>query len=794
MVKVLHLKLVRELYRAKGLLLLISSIIAVGVTCFVAMQSAYHNLSDAKHRYYRQCRMADFWIDLKKAPLAELQVLRQIPGVTELHSRIHFEATVDLEGFAEPVNGIVLSLPDHHESVINGVVLRQGDYFSNQRRAEVIINEKFAREHKIYPGNSVHLLLNNRRQELFVVGTAIGSEFTYLVGAGSLVPDPVHFGVFYVKRSFAEEVFDFEGAANQVVGRLAPEARARVGEVLRSAERKLDAYGVFAATPLDRQVSNQFLSSEINGLGAIATVIPAIFLTVAALVLNILINRMARRQRIVVGTLKALGYADQQIFRHFLCYGLSVGVLGGVLGSGLGYLSSTGMTHVYRYYFEFPDLRSGFYWYTHAIGVLVSLVCAVLGSVHGSRTMLRMRPAEAMRPEPPRRGGMIGLERIMGSSWRRLSATWRMALRSLFRHRFRTATGLFAAMMGAGLLVTGFMMTEAQNFLVDFQFHREARSDIDLGFRDERGLEALAEVRRLPGVDHAEPLLAVACTFVNGPYRRQGGVTGLQAGARLTVPRNEEGEPIRIPASGIVVTRRLAQILHVSAGSQVTLIPVKGERRPVDVAITRIADSYMGMAAYADIEFLSQLIGESMAISGAQLVTDRKQEHLVLLYRELKQLPGVRSIQSRRDMIENLTETLLANQFVFIGILVVFSGVIFFGSIVNASLVSLAERQREVATFCALGYSHRQVGGMFLRESMLTNLTGSLLGLPAGYGLTWLTCMSYDTDIIRLPVVTANWVWITTMSTAVVFALLAHGVVQWSIWKMDYLEALKVKE
>ena len=105
--KVLHRKLVRELYRSQGLLLLIASIIAVGVTCFVAMQSAFHNLNEAKKRYYRQCRMADFWIDLKKAPLPELARLNAIPGVTEMDTRIQFQAAVDLEDFVEPVKVVM---------------------------------------------------------------------------------------------------------------------------------------------------------------------------------------------------------------------------------------------------------------------------------------------------------------------------------------------------------------------------------------------------------------------------------------------------------------------------------------------------------------------------------------------------------------------------------------------------------------------------------------------------------------------------------------------------------------
>ena len=791
--KVLERKLARDLYSSKGLLLAITSIIAVGAMCYVTMLSAYHNLNQAKERYYRQCRMADFWIELKKVPESELDAVAKLPGVTEIRSRIQFLATVDLENVEQPVNGLVLSLPARRQPLINGIVLRQGGYFTDRRENEVIVNDSFARQHGLYPGRPIHLLLNNRRQELFIVGTAISSEFTYLLGPGALIPDPEHFGVFYVKRQFAEEVFDFEGAANQVMGRLAPDAHQAVDQVLRRAETLLDAYGVFTTTPLRLQASNQFLTSEIGGLRAFATVIPTIFLAVAALVLNVLMTRLARQQRTVVGTLKALGYSDAQVFVHFLKFGISVGVVGGLVGSVLGYALSAGMTEVYQQYFEFPDLGSGFHGYTHAVGMSVSLACALLGSLYGARSMLRLQPAEAMRPEPPRRGGAIWLERFR-TVWNQLSSSWRMALRSVFRNRIRTLAAVFAAAMGAGLLVTGFMMIEAQHFLLDFQYHRVIRSDIDLAFHDQRGDDAWDEVRRLPGVDHAEPVLEVACTFVNGPYRRKGGVTGLLPDARLTVPRNATGQRIDLPGTGLVVTRRLAEILHVSTGDTITMIPSIGQRRPVEIRIAKVADSFIGMAAYADIRYLSRLMDEPFAMSGAQLLTNSDPQALSELYRELKQTPGVQSINARRDIVNNLTETLLQNQFVFIGTLVVFSGVIFFGSILNASLVNLAERQREVATFRALGYGPWQIGGIFLRESLITSLAGTLLGLPAGYYLTELTALSYDSDLIRLPVISAPWVWGDTLALAMLFTLLAHAIVQRSIFRMDYLEALKVKE
>ena len=691
--RVLDRKLLRELYHSKGLLLAITSIIAVGVTCFVSMQSAYQNLSLAQKDYYRQCRMADFWIDVKKAPLAEIAALADIAGVQQIHSRIQFAATVDLENIAKPLNSLVISLPDRPQSIINDIVLKNGDYFTSRRDNEVLVNHSFAREHGIYPGQWIHLLLNNRRQELFVVGTAISSEFTYLLGPGALVPDPQNFGVFYLKQSFAEDVFDFAGAANQVVGVVAPGSGRSIDDILQDAENQLDLFGVAQTTPLKLQVSNQFLTGEIQGLGATATIIPAIFLVVAALVLNVLITRLARQQRTVIGTLKALGYTDWQVFSHFLKFGLSVGIVGGLLGSLFGYLSATGMTLVYRQFFEFPDLRSGFYWYTHVVGISVSLLCSVFGSLHGARAMLKLQPAAAMRPEPPKAGGRIWLERF-AAFWSSLSSHWRMSLRGIFRNRLRTSAGLFAAAMGAALLFAGFMMTEIQHFLIDFQFRRILRSDIDLSFADERGDDAWDEVKRLPGVDLAEPQLNIGCTFVNGPYRRKSGITGMLADARLTVPRDTRNDPIPIPETGLVMTRRLAEILHVEPGDTVTVIPVIGERRPVETVVTRVADSYMGLASYAEINYLSRLLNGDFTMNGAQLLINRIPDDRARLYRQLKETPGVQAVAARQDMMDNLNETLLQNQFVFIGLLIAFSGVIFFGSIVNSSMVSLAERQR----------------------------------------------------------------------------------------------------
>jgi len=786
-------KLIGELRTSKGLILAITCLVGVGVMCFIYMRSAYNNLNQAKEQYYSQCRMADFWIDVKKAPLSELAELARLPGISEIRARIHSFATVDLDRIEEPLNGLVLSLPDRQRPVINDVVLKRGGYFTGRRRNEAIVNDSFARRHGLFPGQWVRLILNNRREEMLVVGTAVSSEFVYLVGPGNITPDPEHFGVFYIPQSYAEEVFDFDGAANQVVGLLAPEVRDRPDEVLRRAERQLADFGVFTTTARKDQASNHFLSDEIKGLGTFASFLPTIFLAVAALVLNVLMVRLIDQQRSTIGTLKALGYTNREIFSHFVKYGSLIGLTGGLLGCAWGYGMAEFITSLYRRFFEFPNLSNHFYPELYIEGLAISLACSLVGSVHGARIALRLQPAEAMRPRPPSAGGRIWLERFSGI-WRRLGFGWRMVLRNVMRHRLRTTVGIFAAAMGAGIMTTGFMLRAGVQFIVDFQFNQIMRSDYDLTFKDERSAESGDEARRLVGVDRAEPLWDVACDFFNGPYHHKAGITGLTDGAVLTIPRDAAGRPLRVPRFGLLMTRKLAQLLHVGPGDTVEIEPIKGLRRRRTVPIAEIADSYVGLSVYADIHYLSRLIDEELAVSGVQMTVDPRPAVQSALFRQLKELPSLQSFNARQNVIRNVSDTVIKTQAIFIGLLVVFSGVIFLASLLNTSLISLAERRREVATLRVLGYTPWQIGGYFFRESMVITVLGTLLGLPMGYGLCVLVTAKFDTELFRFPLISPPIVWIQTWILAIFFGFLSHMAVQRAIHGMDWREELNVKE
>ncbi len=793
MVRSLDRKLLRELRRSPGLLLAIASIITIGVMMFVYMRSTFYNLNTAKSHYYAQGRMADFWIDVKKAPLTELNALADLQGVVEIRSRIQFFATVDLPQVAKPLNGLVLSLPDRRRSLINDIHLVRGSYFTDRRDNEVIVNDAFARRRGIQPGDWIHLILNNRRQELFVAGTAISCEFVYSLAPGAFVPDPEHFGVFYLKRRYAEEVFDFDGAANQVVGRLAPPLRDRPAEFFRRAEQVLHPFGVISKIGRRDQASHRFLSDEIRGLGVFAAYMPAIFLAVAALVLNVLISRLTEQQRTVIGTLKAIGYSNRAIFFHYLKFGMAVGLLGGLAGVIAGYFMARWVTDLYTHYFEFPELTNRFQPLVYLLAMSISLLFALAGSIFGARKAVRLQPAEAMRPKPPQAGHAVWLERVP-FLWEPLSFSWRMVVRLIIRHRLRTSVGMFAAAMGAGLLTCGFMLSAAMVFLVDFQYSQIIRSDFDLSLAEEKNEAALDEALRLPGVDYAEPVLYVAGTFRHGPYQRKGAVTAIRQAARLTVPHDKQRQAIQVPDVGFVMSRKLAEILHVNVGDIITFQPTRGLQRPRQVPVARIAEGYLGMSVYAEMAFVSRLIDEELAINSLQLKTNPAPLAKAALYRELKHLPTLQAVNERADVIRNLDINYIEVQNIFIGLLTLFAGVIFFGSILTASIIGLAERQREVATLQVLGHTPWQIGGLFLRESGLVNLTGAIIGLPLGYLLTQLLAWYYDTELFRFPVIWSNEIVAKTLLLAMSFTLLAHLVVQRNVHRTNWVEALNVKE
>ncbi len=657
----------------------------------------------------------------------------------------------------------------------------------------MFLDQQFAAAHHLRPGDRIKVLMVDRQHDLLVVGTAMSPEFVMLIPpAGGLAPDPARYGVLYLPLKFLQDSGNLEGAYNEIVGMAEDTSRPALAYTLERAKEKLDPYGVTYATQFRDESSVSVLRDELASLKTTAAILPVIFLAVAALVLNIMIGRLVVQQRSVIGTFRALGISRGAVIRHYLGFGVVVGTVGGLAGLALGTWLQGAMLKLYRVFFAIPEIDRHFHAAIMASGVFISLFFAMSGTFKSSLRASRLEPAEAMHPPPPERGGKILLEKAH-FLWLRLAFRWKLILRSIFRNPFRSLVSIFASAIATALLLGSLSNYDGLLYLMNYHFDKLAHEDISIALREPRGAKVIREVKLLPTVSTDEPQLVVACDFKNGPFSKRTQVSGLPSDNRLYTPLDRMGRTLAIPDRGIILTRKLAEILHAQEGDVISMRPLIGRRDKARVPVVRVVDSFLGLSAYCDLRYLSALLGEEW-VTNSVLATTFQGSLRDSLMRELQRRPLVIGVSERERSLHRMEETIGGFMKSFIVVMVLFAGIIAFGSIFNTALVSLSERQREVGTLRVLGYTSTEVTRIFSGESFLLNTVGVGIGLILGVGLAYLLSAAYDTELYRFPVI----IYVSRVATVAIAMLilvgLAQGMIYLAIRGLDWLEVLKVKE
>jgi putative ABC transport system permease protein len=508
--------------------------------------------------------------------------------------------------------------------------------------------------------------------------------------------------------------------------------------------------------------------------------------------MNVLMNRMVAQQRSIVGVLKAQGVSTAAIARHYLAAGAFIGAIGGLGGIALTLSIQGPYTSLYAQFYKIEFLRARFYPDLHLLGVGISALFASAGALKAALRAARLQPALAMRPPEPERGGRIFIERA-AFVWNRLSFSWRLVLRAVFRNPFRSGVSLIAVLLSTSLIVTAFNMVDSLDYLMEYQFKVLQREDVTVTLRDPRGVGGPHELAGAAGMALVEPQLNVICDLVNGARSKRLSVSGLPRDHTLFNPMDEKGRPISIPAEGLVLGKKTAEVLGVEVGDTVSLRPLIGERKTVEAPVVGIAEVFFGLAAYADIAYLSRLLGEEWAANS--LLADRFGEgDWEATYAELKERPTVVAVTRRERAFEQMESTFGETQGMMIGIMVLFAGLIAFGSVLNTALVSLSEREREVGTFRVLGFTPGEVAAILRGEQAFLSVFGIALGLWGGVLLSHLISAAYNTELYRFPVVIRGWRLVQASLLMAGFIAAAQLLIRRFIGRIDWLDAIKINE
>jgi len=301
--RALHRKLLRDFVGLKGQMAAIGVVIAAGVMTLLISLSTLDALQLTRARYYQDYKFADVFADLKRAPDGLIERLREIPGIDYLETRVRAPVRIDVAGFADPVRGDAVSIPDGSQPELNRLHIREGRLPLAGRSDEVAVSEPFARAHGLRPGDSLRAIIRGGYEELTIVGIALSPEFVYQVGPADLLPDHARYAVLWMNRRALANAFAMEGAFNNVV--LTLHAGTSEQRVIEALDLLLDRYGGVGAYGREDQNSHRFLSEEIDQLRVMASILPTIFLGVAAFLLHLLLNRIFRLQREQTEVLKA---------------------------------------------------------------------------------------------------------------------------------------------------------------------------------------------------------------------------------------------------------------------------------------------------------------------------------------------------------------------------------------------------------------------------------------------------------------------------------------------------------
>jgi putative ABC transport system permease protein len=425
-------------------------------------------------------------------------------------------------------------------------------------------------------------------------------------------------------------------------------------------------------------------------------------------------------------------------------------------------------------------------------GLALTAGAALLGASLAIRSTVRLAPAEAMRPLAPARYRATLLERA--GLDRLVPPAARMVLRELERRPLRAALSVVGIAAAAALLVLSTFSYGSVQRLMNVQFGLSQREGVQLALFEPRDTAALAELEHLPGVLHAEPLRGVPVRLRAGPRHRSVSLTGLAAGSTLHAVLDVDLHPIAIPRDGLVLSRKLAQSLGVKAGDPVRVEVLQGERPRRTVQVVQIAETFVGLAAYMDLDALSRLLGETPSLSGAWLSVDEAK--LPALHAAVKQTPLVGSVQSRTVSLRSLRKIMDENLGTSIAISTSFALVMAFGVLYNAARITLAERERELASLRVLGFRRREVAAILLGELALLTAVALPLGLWVGRALAEILTQSpgFDSEQFRLPMVVTSATYAGAIATVAV-ASLASG---WNAWRrldrIDIVEVLKTRD
>lgn len=533
-----------------------------------------------------------------------------------------------------------------------------------------------------------------------------------------------------------------------------------------------------AIVKIEDTLSYQRYQGEIDEGASYVGIFSGLFLFIAMLSVITTMTRVVKKQKLQIGTMKALGIKNSKIVMHYVGYGFFVSLAAAIVGIILGkYFIGTFFLNMEMDYFEVPNGVPVVKPLSYLVAFLVVIVVSFITYLT-CRKELAKKPAEALRNEVPN-VKVSSLNLSTKGIFKKLNFSSKWNLRDILRNKFRTVTAVVGIVGCCMLIVCAFGMLNSMNHFIKLQFEDLYNFNYKLSLKENLKDDELKVLTDKYG-DNTSETLTIETKI--GKEREANTIFVTNAG-NLVRFQNENGKFIKVNKNnGVYITRKLADQKNLKVGDTIKW-HIYGVNKYYESKIVGLTKDPQVQNLTMTKEYL-----ESLDI-------DYKPDSLYT-NTDLKGIKDIKNVSLVQDIneLKNSLESMLSMMKSMIMLIIVFA--IGLGAIIiyNMGILSYSEKQYQFATLKVLGFSDKKIRKIFVQQNNWITILSIIIGLPTGYYMTSWIFKSVIADNYDFSAYINLSTYLIAIIGTILVSIIVSRMLSKKVNKIDMVSSLKANE
>ena len=704
----LRKKMIRDIKQNLSQFITIFLMVFIGVMAYSGIESYMEGMKQTANNFYTQNNLQDLNV-MGALSKENIDTIKQIDNVKNAEGKLNVSTVLDDN------NDITLSMNFIESNEISKFYIVEGKKFDANTKG-VWLDNFFAQENNLKIGDKLKIKYNGKVFEEEIVGFINVPDHLYDVKDESqLYPDHKTFGFAYASMK------ELEGNTMYNYIMVDVDNKDKTNEVKDAIEEKIE--NVVIVDIKDTASYAQY-QGEIEEGETYIGVFSGLFLFIALLSVVTTMTRVVTKQRVQIGTLKALGFKKNKIILHYISYGFWISLVASMFGLLAGrYFIGNVFIGIEMSFFEIPNGVPIIKNDSYIVALLVTL-CVSFVTYLATRKILKEKTAETLRNEIPKvKNNSLNITTV--GIFKKMSFNTKWNIRDMFRNKARTITGIVGVTACAMLIVCSLGMLNSMNYFIDLQFNRIFNFDYKLSLKSNISSDELKDLTEKYG-DNTSESLYIEIKDKDG-NRESNNIFITDSKDYVRFVDNKDKFIKLDNDDGIYVTYKLAKTNGYKIGDEITwhisgdntyhtskVVGFNKDPQNQNVTVTRKYLESLGIEYKPDSLYTNEDLSNTKEITNVEVISNID---------ELKEgMAGM--LQTMKTMI------------ILIIVIAVILGVVI---IYNLGILSYTEKQYQFATLKVLGFKNKQIKKIFIKQNNIIAIISIILGLPAGFYLTdWL--------------------------------------------------------